>query len=180
MADINELDDLQFLRDIYEQARNRYRPSQLRIIILVEAPPENMERFFYYEDVKQHDALFLEVMGVLYPKQKDAYLKNGRPTDGKTDLLRRFQGDGFWLWNFYPLPASLTTEKSPTLLHQLFQKLEKYATRQTHIVLVKASIYDTCFRPLREAGYHVSPERIPYPGSGQQAVFRIGFQKALE
>jgi hypothetical protein len=108
MADINELDDLQFLRDIYEQARNRYRPSQLRIIILVEAPPENMERFFYYEDVKQHDALFLEVMGVLYPKQKDAYLKNGRPTDGKTDLLRRFQGDGSGFGIFIPYrPASL-------------------------------------------------------------------------
>ncbi|GAB4093697.1 hypothetical protein [Flaviaesturariibacter terrae] len=172
-------DDLVFLQDIYEGARHRYRPAQLRSILLAEAPPENLERFFYYEDVKRQDSLFLEIMGVLYPRQKEAYLKAKRPAEGKTELLRRFQGDGFWLWNFYPLPASLTTDPDAVLLQRLFAQLRRYASFETHIILIKASVYDTCYGPLTDAGYRVAPERLPYPGSGQQGVFREGFRRAL-
>ncbi|RYY58392.1 MAG: hypothetical protein EOO12_17215, partial [Chitinophagaceae bacterium] len=175
---MHQHEDLAFLRDLYEGARHRYRPAQLRTILLTEAPPENLERFFYYEDVKRQDSLFLEIMGVLYPRQKDAYLKAKRPTEGKTDLLQRFQSDGYWLWNFYPLPASLTTDPDALLLERLFAQLRRYASFDTQLILIKASVYDTCYAPLTGAGYRVAPGRLPYPGSGQQAVFREGFRRA--
>jgi hypothetical protein len=177
---MHEADDLKFLEDVYEQARQRYRPTQLRTLLLAEAPPENIERFFYYEDVKRQDSLFLEIMGVLYPRDKEAYLKAGRPTERKEAMLRRFQSDGFWLWNFYPLPASLVTQKDPELLQRLFAQLRQQVPMETSIILVKTSVYDCCYGPLTEAGYRVARERLPYPGSGQQGIFREGFRRALD
>jgi hypothetical protein len=173
-------DDIDFLKDVYEQARHRYRPAQLRTLLLAEAPPEALDRFFYYEDVKKQDSLFLETMGLLYPREKEAYLKSGRRTEDKEALLRRFQGDGFWLWNFYPLPASLLTDKPFVLLKRLFIALRKYALPDTQLILIKASVFDSCYGPLTEAGYRVANERLPFPGSGQQAVFREGFRRALD
>ncbi|RYZ22437.1 MAG: hypothetical protein EOO16_09125 [Chitinophagaceae bacterium] len=176
----DEKNDLAFLRDGYLQARFRYRPTALHTLLLAEAPPEALDRYFYYEDVKRQDSLFLEIMGVLYPREKEAYLKGGRRTEDKAALLRRFQGDGFWLWNFYPLPASLVTESDAVLLERLFEDLRQYVPKQTPLILIKASVYDTCYAPLRDAGYRVANERLPFPGSGQQGVFREGFRRALD
>ncbi|TCJ16198.1 hypothetical protein EPD60_07625 [Flaviaesturariibacter flavus] len=173
-------DDLLFLRDVYTAARFRYRPAGLQTLLLAEAPPENPERFFYYEDVKRQDSLFLEIMGVLYPREKEAYLKGGRRTEDKTALLRRFQAEGFWLWNFYPLPASPTTESDALLLERLLESLEQYVPRETPIILIKTSVYDSCYAPLRAAGYNAVNRRLPYPGSGQQGLFREGFRRALD
>jgi hypothetical protein len=173
-------DDIGFLKDVYEGARHRYRPAQLRTLLIAEAPPEALDRYFYYEDVKKQDSLFLEIMGVLYPHQKESYLKGGRRTEDKEALLRRFQADGFWLWNFYPVPASLMADRPSVLLQKLLDALRKYARSETNIILIQASVYDSCYKPLTDAGYRVANERLPFPGSGQQGVFRERFRRALD
>ncbi len=38
------------MRDI-EAARQRYRPSEIRILLVAESPPTALDRFFYYEHV---------------------------------------------------------------------------------------------------------------------------------
>lgn len=40
-------------------AREKYKPTNIKLLFIAEAPPEQTERFFYYEKVKDNDWLFL-------------------------------------------------------------------------------------------------------------------------
>lgn len=168
--------DIEYLKEVYAAARNRYRPKNIRVLLVAEAPPCALDRFFYFEEVKTHDSLFLEIMGILYPEQKKQYLASGRDAELKTDLLQRFQSDGYWMIDVFETPLEETGNELPELLN----KLKKLVTPATCIILIKANIYDMCYGPLTEAGYSVMNERIPFPGSGQQGVFRKKFGKAIQ
>jgi hypothetical protein len=80
----NSISDIDFLKQVYNTARNKYKPSHIRVLPIAEAPPCALERFFYFEDVKKQDSLFLEIMGILYPREKDNYLKSGRDSLART------------------------------------------------------------------------------------------------
>jgi len=57
-----------------ESARQKYLPNNIKAIIIAEAAPDSIDRFFYYEDVRTADYLFLGIIGVLYPDVKRLYL----------------------------------------------------------------------------------------------------------
>jgi hypothetical protein len=174
MADLPS--DIEHLKAVYATARNKYRPKHIRVLLIGEAPPCALDRFFYFEDVKKQDSLFLEIMGSLYPDQKKQYLGSGRDTELKKDLLETFQSDGYWLLDLYETPV----EESGNEVQLLLEKLKKLVTKDTCIILIKANIYDLCYTPLTDAGYKVINERIPFPGSGQQGVFREKFGRAIQ
>lgn len=171
--------DLDFLKDVYALARNKYKPSRIQTLLLTEAPPGNPERYFYFEDVKRQDSLFLEIMGVLYPDLKQHYLRSGRKTELKEALLYQFQSDGYWLMTVSEVPFNVTDKTLEGCLPGLLQRLTKYITKQTPIVLIQAAVYDLCHPFLTQHGYTVANERIPFPGSGQQRVFREKFAKVI-
>lgn len=168
--------DIEYLKTVYATARNKYRPKHIRVLLVAEAPPCALDRFFYFEEVRTHDSLFLEIMGVLYPDQKKRYLNSGRDAALKAGLLERFRSDGYWMIDVFETPLEETGNELPVLL----EKLKKLVTTETCIILIKANIYDMCYAPLSEEGYHVINERIPFPGSGQQGVFRKKFSRALQ
>lgn len=172
--------DIEFIKEMYAAARNKYKPSHIKTLLLAEAPPNNLDRYFYYEDVKTHDSLFLETMGVLYPDQKKRYLKLGRDTNLKVELLQNFREDGYWLMNLSDLPLGLFWTEPESLLPSLLERLRKQIDKKTPIILIKANVYDLCYDLLMANGYKVISERIPFPGSGQQGVFRTKFRKALQ
>jgi hypothetical protein len=172
--------DKHFLAATYFQARNKYRPRALRVLIIAEAPPCALDRFFYFEDVKRQDSLFLEIMGILYPDQKAQYLASGRETELKQDLLQRFQSDGYWLLDLCEVPTSVVDGPLPGDLQALLKKLEKLIDKDIPIVLIKTNVYQACFEALKANGYNVIDEKLPFPGSGQQRVFREKFKRALE
>ena len=174
------LEDLQFLKARYARARNKYRPSAIQVLIVAEAPPCTPERYFYFEDVRKHDSLFLEIMGVLYPENKQRYLKSRRDPAIKEELLEGFKEDGFWLLDLSEVPPELEPIELQDCMPGLRKRLEQYIDKTTPIILIKASVYDICFAMLREEGYNVKDLRIPFPGSGQQGVFREMFKKALQ
>lgn len=171
--------DIQFLQARYRKARNKYKPRQVKTVLIAEGPPNSLERHFYFEDVKRHDSLFLEVMGVLYPEQKQRYLSSGRDTILKTELLESFQEDGYWLLHLSEIPCNLNNAPLQTLVPSLLERLQEEIDKETPIILIKSSLYDFCYEPLTLHGYKVSSERIPFPGSGQQGIFREKFSKAL-
>lgn len=171
--------DIEFLKEVYAAARNKYKPSHIKTLLLAEAPPDNLERYFYFEDVKTHDSLFLEIIGVLYPEQKKRYLASGRKTDLKTALLETFKEDGYWLMNLSELPIGLLHRSAAELLPTLLERLKKHIDKKTPIILIKASTYDLCYPLLVSNGYNAINERIPFPGSGQQGIFRKKFKKAI-
>ena len=176
---MHESSDSDYLRGLYAAARNKYKPSHIKILLIAEAPPNNPDRFFYYEDVKSHDSLFLEIMGILYPDLKKRYLAKGRDTELKIELLENFKEDGYWLMNLSELPMGLFDVAPESLLPSLLKRLEKNIEKTTPIILIKAAFFDMAYRVLVDSGYNVINERLPFPGSGQQGIFRTKFKKAL-
>jgi hypothetical protein len=48
------------------EAAKKYRPGRIRLMLVAEAPPVDEARYFYYEDVQEHDSLFRYVVrGIL-------------------------------------------------------------------------------------------------------------------
>ena len=52
------MDRIKILKQL-ETARNKYKPEKIKTLVVGEAPPDSIDRFFYYEDVKKADYLFL-------------------------------------------------------------------------------------------------------------------------
>jgi hypothetical protein len=172
--------DIEFLKKIYTTARNKYKPDQVNVLIIAEAPPCALDRFFYFEDVKTQDSLFLEIMGILYPEKKQRYLSSGRNASLKKDILENFKQDGYWLLDLSEIPTSLSHASLESYVPSLISRLEKHIDKKTPILLIKSNVYDSCYTSLISMGYKVINERMPFPGSGQQKVFREKFKRALE
>src|SRR5688572_5897755 len=100
------ISDIDYLKDKYSKARKKYRPKSIKVLLVAEAPPCALDRFFYFEDVKKQDSLFLEITGVLYPDLKTRYLASGRETKLKKDILENFKSDGYWLLDLCEIPTS--------------------------------------------------------------------------
>ncbi|RYZ28679.1 MAG: hypothetical protein EOO10_08730 [Chitinophagaceae bacterium] len=165
--------DIQYLKEVYTRSTNKYKPRQIKTLLIGEAPPCNLDRFFYFEEVKVQDSLFLEIVGVLYPDKKQRYLKAGRPAEGKAELLEMFAEDGYLLIDLYEVPVDTCTDEEAVA--SLLTRLEKLIDKTIPIVLIKTNVFDLCYPVLKANGYNVSNERLPFPGSGQQKVFREKF-----
>ena len=51
--------------------------------------------------------------------------------------------------------------------------------RAAHVVLVKATVYDSASAALHERGLPAVDERIHFPGNGRQKAFEEGMRRAL-
>ena len=171
--------DIQFIKNRYAKARNRFKPRQIKMVFIAEGPPDNLDRYFYFEDVKKHDSLFLEIMGVLYPEQKKQYLASRRDSVLKEELLATFKEDGYLLLDLSDVPCTLIEGSIENYVPSFLERLENLIDKQTPIVLIKSNIYNILYQLLLEKGYNVCDERIPFPGSGQQGVFREKFGRAV-
>lgn len=49
-----------------QQAAERYRPGSVRLLLVAEAPPSDLERYFYFEDVREQDSLFRYVVQAVF------------------------------------------------------------------------------------------------------------------
>jgi hypothetical protein len=179
LRSVHMKEDITYLKNIYANARKKYEPTSIRVLIVAEAPPCALDRFFYFEDVKKQDSLFLEIMGILYPKLKKQYLASGRNTLLKQELLEEFRSDGYWLMDLSEVPTSIVGDITDKDVEGLLEKIKMKIDRETPIILIKSNVYDTCYKILTSNGYKVIDERLPFPGSGQQKVFREKFQRAL-
>lgn len=64
-------------------------------------------------------------------------------------------------------------------LTDLIIRVSKVISKTTPIIIIKTNVYDIDANPLKEKGYKVIDERIPFPSSGQQTKLAFGFKKAL-
>ena len=166
----------------YETARRKYRPKQIRRLLIAEAPPNAIERFFYFENVSNRDWLFLGLMQALYPDVKKRYLQENRTPKLKIQMLNQFKDDGYFLVDLSPEPIDQIPNGRRGLAHcvpGLIERINQLDCPQASIILIKANVYDIAFQPLRCAGYRVIDRRIPFPSSGQQLNFQIAFGEAL-
>lgn len=149
-------------------AAARWRPSTVRLLLVDEAPPSALDRYFYFEDVTTHDSLFRYVAaGVL----------GETPTRDKAPYLEELRQRGVFLLDLCADPFSDRREAIPAAVPSLLDRVRRIAPE--HVVLIGAAVYDAAFEPMRRAGLPVVDVRLPYPGSGQQHRFAMHFTEAL-
>jgi hypothetical protein len=89
----------------FAKATLRYKPATVRVLFIAEAPPAfRFHRLFYFEDLRDGDTLFLEMMKTLYASAV-GFTKNGFSSGSsaqgirsrKSELLARFMREGYFL-----------------------------------------------------------------------------------
>lgn len=181
----------------YDKARRKYKPNVIKILFVAEAPPESVDRFFYFEDVKTRDALFVNLMQVLYPELR---IENGGSVEeirkNKSNLLKRFQADGYYLIDALPEPISLklTSPKRIKLIearkddiaNQIKSLIPEgpYNSEQPHVgvVLIKATVFDALEDYLlvdQRLPILNRMQKVPFPSYGNTANFKRRMHETL-
>ena len=71
------------------RAAARYKPDDVDLLLVAEAPPSDPDRYFYFEDVREHDDLFRYVCRGLLHRE---------PTrENKRELLTELRDRGVFL-----------------------------------------------------------------------------------
>ena len=150
------------------QAAAKYRPRHIDLLLVAEAPPSALERYFYFENVREQDALFRYVCKLLL-----GFIPS---REQKPEALSRLRERGVFLIDLRedPLDEDGLASGVPSLVERA------RALRPRKIILIKATVYDAAFAALQKAGLPVVAERVPFPGSGQQRRFEEAFARALE
>lgn len=136
---------------------------------MAEAPPLSLDRYFYFEDVRDQDSLFRHVVR--------ATLAIEPSRSGKTSELRQLADRGVFLIDLKPeakCPNETLAEYVPDLVTRAV------AIKPRHVITIKANVCDLTQEPLRAAGLHVVDQRVPFPGSGQQRRFLEIMRLALD
>ncbi len=154
-------------RDFYLRLRNRYLPSKLNLIFILESPPVS-GKYFYDESGKTTEPLF------------SAFMKfsNYSPSD-KTDGLEHFKNEGHFLVDAtYKQVNKLKGKiRDYTILsdyNRLIEDLENLSPKKNvPIILVKSNICRMFDERLTERGFNILNKGvvIPFPSHGQQKKF---------
>ena len=140
----------------------------VRLLLVAEAPPSDLERYFYFEEVRQQDSLFRYVVQTVLDEPPS------RPD--KAAHIEQLRAAGVFLIDLKTDPK---VRDEPLDAHVPDLVARAAAHRPQHVITIKANVCDLCQVPLRAAGLDVVDERIPFPGSGQQRRFVEGMARAL-
>ncbi len=146
-----------------ERASRAYRPKTIRLLLVVESPPEG-DHYFYFADAAQADPLFEQVTEVLFESASDdrvAGLKELRrrgvfEVELKPDAPRRGE--------------ALAPYVGPLLINLGILAPEK-------IVLIGPDAYDAAYGSMSAAGLPVVDVRVPRAEEAEP--FRQKFRQAL-
>lgn len=164
---------------VFVQARKKYLPDKVKLLFITEAPPTpDRQRYFYFEQVKQGDSLFLEMIKVLFPEEVAAFETVKALRAEKVHFLERFQSMGFHLIHAAdtPLPDTTATQRRNIYknnLPGLMKQIDALGGKSITTLLISAVVHEACYEGLAEAGYQVlNQTMIEFPNSGQQINFR--------
>jgi len=152
-----------------DAAAARYKPKKVELLLVAEAPPAALDRYFYFEHVPDQDSLFRHVVR--------AVLATAPSRSAKRDQLRSLTDRGVFLIDLKSepkLPGEALEAYVPDLVARAI------SLRPSHVIAIKANVCDMTQQPLRAAGLHVVDQRIPFPGSGQQRRFLETMGVALD
>ncbi len=156
------------------KAAEVYRPRKVRLLLVAEAPPCDTSRYFYFEDVANHDWLYVYVCRGLFGGVDIADLRAR-----KSAYLCALRDSGVFMIDVAPEGMSgPTLARLRPLVPVVIERCK--AIKPEAIVLIKSSVYDVAFAALREVGLPVIDERMPFPASGQQPAFLRLFAAALD
>lgn len=150
-----------------ERAAEEFKPERVDLLLVAEAPPSALDRYFYFSDVREQDSLFRYVCRGILGRE---------PTrEAKADLLAEVRERRVFLIDLQEDPRDGTplAEFVPRLVERC------RALDPDWIILIKATVFDAAYDALDKAGLSVSSVRVPFPGSGRQKEFEEAFKDAL-
>jgi hypothetical protein len=179
----------------FAKATLRYKPATVRVLFIAEAPPAfRFNRLFYFENLRNGDTLFLEMMKTLYGSAV-GFIENsfspGSSAKGirsrKPEFLAHFMRDGYFLIDASeePMPDRASSSQKLALLlaavPRLIVRLKEFAIdKNTPIVLIGAVTYSACAQSLMNLGFNVINEAmIDHPARGGQMRFRQKLRRTL-
>jgi radical SAM superfamily enzyme YgiQ (UPF0313 family) len=164
----------------YSSAAEKYRPKWVRVLFVAEAPPSAVERYFFFEEVLREDWLWIALMKAIYPSEwTNAKIERPR----KRAWLEKFKRSQYWLIDAVKAPISGSDSKRVQLVRSntlmLIEEVKEINPEQ--IVLIKATVYKALFHTFREVHLPVvDQEPLPFPSTGQQAVFHQAFRRLIK
>jgi len=170
----------------FDWARVKYKPEKIKFLLVAETPPKtNSERFFYFENVKNQDSLFIETMKVLYPAWITSMeIKEIR--NNKKAFLEKFKKDGFYLIDSIEKPFEIKYSPSKKIKFiregqvDLLKRIRLLINPKTKVTLISSTVFKANFTYLQLNGINVvNQESIDFPGSGGQIKFKEKMKKVL-
>jgi hypothetical protein len=149
-----------------ERAASRYQPKQVNLLLVAEAPPTDLDRYFYFENVRRADYLFHSVVPPLLGEE---------PSRDKARQLAALKDIGVFLIDLRSDPFD--TRRDQELVPGLIERVRSIAPRR--VTLIKVNVYDAACKLLRDHGLPVVDARLPFPSTGRQREFAKGFTRAL-
>ncbi len=161
------------------RAREKYKPENIKLLFIAEAPPEQTERFFYYEKVRDNDWLYLAIVKALCGTGTYDVAKMRLH---KERILPILQQDGIYLMDVCPIPLrnGVSAEWCKNDFVQRLENEKSVSKAVTEIILIKANIYDCLYLELKNRNYKVQDMRIYFPSSGRQREFAEAMNNALQ
>ena len=142
-----------------ERAAAAFQPPHVRTLLVAEAPPSALDRYFYFLDVDVQDSLFRHVIEATFGE---------KPTRDKRPWLESLRDEGYFLVDLSPDPFDDASVLRP-LVPQLVERCARL--RPDRIVLIGARVYDLAYGALLAARLPVVDVRLPIPGYGQRKRF---------
>jgi hypothetical protein len=156
-------------RRLRDKAAAKYRPEVVELLLIAEAPPSSLDRYFYFAEVPDQDSLFRHIARAILA------IEPSRAE--KASELRCLADRGVFLIDLKPEPK----EPQDTLelyVPDLVARAAALSPRQ--IITIKANVCDLTQPALRAVGLNVVDQRVPFPGSGQQRRFLESMDTALD
>lgn len=166
----------------YETLRRRYRPEQVKVLLITESPPppaavESSRHFYRTDKIRKDDRLFVNTIKALFPAA--ANLTETEIEAQKEEWLQKFADQGWYM--IEALEESQEHEvtkrdrqaKIAQTLPRLLERVKEVAQRRTKIILIKSNVFEVAAEPLREAGFTVlNHALVDYPGRYNQHAYR--------
>jgi hypothetical protein len=146
-------------------AAQKYRPNRIRVLLIAESPPEDLSRYFYFEDAGSTDPLFDAVCEVLFEGERADKLT------GLKELKRR----GVYVVELKPDSPRGESKLAPYVPPFLIN-LETLAPET---IVTIGDAYDAAFRAIEKAKLPVVDVKVPDPAAGDLASFRNKLRQAL-
>ncbi|MBA3807963.1 MAG: hypothetical protein H0X28_06190 [Solirubrobacterales bacterium] len=156
-------------RRLREASAAKYRPEVVELLLIAEAPPSSLDRYFYFEEVPEQDSLFRHVVRAVLAIEPSRAEKESE--------LRSLADRGVFLIDLKPEPKE-PGDNLEFYVPDLVARAAALTPRQ--IITIKANVCDLTQPALRAAGLDVVDQRVPFPGSGQQLRFLEAMGTALD
>jgi len=169
-------------KNTYDDVREKYRPSPIKILLIAESPPpapeiQSSRQFYYTDRTRKDDRLFINTIKALYPETTE--LAEAEIEAQKEQWLRRFKQDGFYMIEAleesqeHEVTKKQRQAKIAQSLPRLIERVRELAGPHTKLILIKSNVFEVAASPLRDAGYTVlNTELLDYPGHFNQRAYR--------